>query len=259
MTLLPRLMVAPNGARLGKSDHAAIPITMAELIATARDCHASGAQGLHLHLRDGDGKHSLDAGRYREAVAELANAVPALAVQVTTEAVGIYSAEHQRHIALNSGTRLVSTSIREIMTGTEPEVAARFFHECADAGIALQIILYDLDDLELLKTVMPQVLFNAPSLQVLFVLGRYATNKNSSPADLEPFLNWKARANWRPDWAVCAFGRGETDCLKKAHAEGGKLRVGFENSFFAADGTIARDNAQRVREIAGIMLGQAIA
>ena len=49
-----------------------------------------------------------------------------------------------------------------------------------------------------------------------------------------------------PDWAVCAFGRGETACLIEAHRCGGKLRVGFENSLLHADGTIARDNAERV-------------
>lgn len=259
MTPLPRLMVAPNGARLGKADHPAIPITLDEIVATARACHRAGANGLHLHLRDAEGKHILDAGLYREALAELSVAVPDMAVQVTTEAVGLYSSAHQRDIALNSGARLVSTSIREIMAETEAETAARFFHACRDAQISLQIILYDLADLELLQSVMPAEFFTAPDLQILFVLGRYATNRDSSPADLQPFLDWMAARDWRSDWAVCAFGKGETACLQKAHAEGGKLRVGFENSRWSADGSIARDNAQRVAEIAALTQGRTAA
>ena len=47
---LPRLMVAPNGARRGKGDHPALPITDAEMIATARACHTAGADGIHLHI-----------------------------------------------------------------------------------------------------------------------------------------------------------------------------------------------------------------
>ena len=58
----PFLMVAPNGARRGKADHASLPLTLAETLATARACHAAGADALHLHVRDEAGAHSLDAG-----------------------------------------------------------------------------------------------------------------------------------------------------------------------------------------------------
>ena len=249
MNGLPRLMVAPNGARLGKSDHPAIPISLPELTKTARDCYAAGADGLHLHLRDADGQHVLDSGRYREAIAELAHVVPRMAIQITTEAVGIYNPAQQRRIALNSGAQLVSTSIRELMTDTDPETTRRFFDACEDAGIATQFILYDMADVALLRSVMPGDLFRSHNLQILFVLGRYAANRDSNPEDLQPFLDWMSADSWHPDWAVCAFGRGETACLKAAHDHGGKLRVGFENSLWSADKTIARDNAQRVREI----------
>lgn len=259
MTMLPRLMVAPNGARLGKADHPALPITLPEIVETARACHAAGADGLHLHLRDGAGKHILDAGLYREAVSELAHALPEMAVQITTEAVGLYHAAHQRDVALNAGASLVSASIREIMTDTDRATAHRFFHQCHEARIALQFILYDMSDLALLKSVLPPEMFSAPALQIIYVLGRYSTNRDSTPEDLRPFLDWMDTADWRPDWAVCAFGRGETACLQRAYEHGGKLRVGFENSLWSADGTIARDNAQRVREVAALTTGQAAA
>ena len=250
MIPLPRLMVAPNGARLGKSDHPAIPLTLDEIVTTARACHLAGADGLHLHLRDTRGAHVLDSGMYREALAELGRATPEMAVQITTEAVGIYGSDHQRDVALNAGASLVSASIREIMTDTDRRTIHRFFEDARAAEIALQLILYDLADLKLLKSVLPPGMFNAADLQVLFVLGRYTTDRDSRPTDLQPFLAWKDAEGWHPDWAVCAFGRGETACLKYADAKGGKLRVGFENSIWSQDGTIAQDNAQRVREIA---------
>ncbi len=258
MTPLPRLMVAPNGARLGKADHPAIPVTLDEITQTARDCHTAGAGGLHLHLRDAQGKHILDAGLYREAIAELGHAVPDMAIQITTEAVGLYSSDHQRSVALSSGAKLVSTSIREVMTDTDVTTAVRFFQAARDAGISVQYILYDLEDLELLRTVMPRDMFRPPELQVLFVLGRYSTNRDSSPADLEPFLTWKDNNNWPADWAVCAFGKGETACLEAAFARGGKMRVGFENSVWCRDGSRARNNAQRVREMAELFHDQGV-
>ncbi len=51
---------------------------------------------------------------------------------------------------------------------------------------------------------------------------------------------------------VCAFGHGETAALAAALKAGGKARVGFENSLWNADGSLARDNAERVAAIAAL-------
>ena len=40
---LPKLMVAPNGARPMKKDHAAVPITISEIVETAKACYEAGA------------------------------------------------------------------------------------------------------------------------------------------------------------------------------------------------------------------------
>jgi len=84
---------------------------------------------------------------------------------------------------------------------------------------------------------------------LIFVLGRYSDGQESDARDLEPFLERLAAREAPADWALCAFGRAETDCLRAAHAAGGKLRVGFENSLWHADGRMARDNAERVRAV----------
>ena len=54
------IMVAPNGARKTKADHPALPITPAELAATASACLEAGAAAIHLHVRDRDGGHTLE-------------------------------------------------------------------------------------------------------------------------------------------------------------------------------------------------------
>ena len=55
------------------------------------------------------------------------------------------------------------------------------------------------------------------------------------------------------DWAICAFREEEAACIRHAVSLGGKLRVGFENSQFMADGSIAPNNEARVAEAAAIM------
>jgi uncharacterized protein (DUF849 family) len=249
MTTLPNLMVAPNGARRMKSDHASLPITLPEIVEAARACAREGADGLHLHLRDSEGQHTLDAGLYREALTELRAAVPDMTLQITTEAAGRYAAPHQRRVTLESGAGLVSVAVREMVKDTPDVTATDFYAECATIGIAVQHIMYDASDFELLARLLPDTSLHDPGLQLLFVLGRYSIDQNSNPSDLAPFLKRMSAMGLAPDWAVCAFGRGETACLVEAHLQGGKLRVGFENSIWHKDGSLARDNAERVRQV----------
>lgn len=254
MTLppLPRLMVAPNGARRSKADHPALPVTIPETVATARACHVAGADGLHLHIRDEAGGHSLDPGLYREALADLRQAVPGMALQITTEAVGIYDVAAQLAALFGSGASLASVAVREIRAELSATKARKVYADCAEAGISVQHILYDLADIALLAETLGQI---GRSVQVLYVLGRYTTGQVSSPADLDPFLAEAARLGLSPEWGVCAFGAHETACLMHAHAHGGKMRVGFENNMLMADGTVAADNAARVAEVSRMVAG----
>ena len=48
---LPRIMVAPNGARRDKADHPALPLTIEETVAAAQASFAAGAQALHAQER----------------------------------------------------------------------------------------------------------------------------------------------------------------------------------------------------------------
>lgn len=249
MIALPRVMVAPNGARRTKADHPALPMTLPEIVETARACQQAGADGLHLHLRNAEGRHILDAGLYREALAELRSAVPDMALQITTEAVGLYDAAHQREVALTSNASLVSASIREMTTDTPDTTARAFYEDCAARDIAIQHILYDPQEFDLLARILPPDLLQTPDLQLIFVLGRYSEGQQSDPADLHPFLSQLETRALSPDWAVCAFGSSETTCLVEAHEHGGKLRVGFENSLWHSDGSLARDNAERVERV----------
>lgn len=248
MQALPRLMVAPNGASRTRADHPALPMTLPEIVATARACADEGADGLHLHLRDKAGRHLLDAGAYREALAELAHALPGIAVQITTEAAGIYTPAAQRSVALETGAPLVSVALREMLRD-DAETALRFYRDCAARGIAVQHILYDAADAARLAGLLPRDMLHDPALQLIFVLGRYTDGQASAPAMLQPFLDWMRGARIAPDWMICAFGTGETDCLLAAAQAGGKLRVGFENALWHPDGTIATDNAARVRQV----------
>jgi 3-keto-5-aminohexanoate cleavage enzyme len=249
---LPRIMVAPNGARRGKSDHPEVPVTIAEIVATAHACHAAGAGALHAHIRDAGGGHILDAGLYRELLAEMTRTVPEMPVQITTEAAGRYTPVQQRALLAELKPEGVSIALAEMLADGDRTAARTCYHALTEADIAVQHILYSADDLTDLVREINAGTISASGLQLLFVLGRYTADQSSNPDMLTPFLHQMAANGLIADWAVCAFGIGETACLAEAFAKGGKARVGFENNLLMADGSLAADNAARVAEIAAL-------
>jgi uncharacterized protein (DUF849 family) len=250
VTPLPRIMVAPNGATKTRADHPALPITVAQTVATARACFDAGADGIHAHVRDTEGRHVLDAGLYAELLAELARAVPDMAAQITTEAQGRYSPAQQRAVvAAVPAATSVSVALREMLTEDDPAAARGFYHDCAARGVAVQHILYDLGNIDRLAAARAAGTVPGGACQVLLVLGRYTDGQRAVPADLTaPHARLMALLP-DADWGLCAFGPAETACLVAAHRLGGKMRVGFENNLTNADGTRAADNAARVRDL----------
>ncbi|WP_210238706.1 3-keto-5-aminohexanoate cleavage protein [Cohaesibacter sp. CAU 1516] len=250
---LPTIMVAPNGARRTKADHPALPITITEVVATAKACQEAGADGLHAHVRDAEGRHVLDSGLYKELLAELAHETPDLYVQITTEAVGIYNPEQQRALVRSVQPKAVSISIREMLSDGDNRDILRFYHDQWHASSGIQHILYGTDDIALLQDLCQRGIVPKDDLKLLFVLGRYTAGQVSSPDDLLPFLEAQKALDQTcgapSDWACCAFGQAETDCLARAVAKGGKVRIGFENNLHHSDGSLARDNADRVAHL----------
>ena len=239
----PLIMVAPNGARRGKADHPALPVTLPEIVETARACHGAGADALHLHVRDGAGRHSLDPGLYGEALAELSRAVPDMRVQITTESAGIFDVQEQFSCLTRLKPRWASISVREI--ARDAALAPRVYASCADTGTEVQHILYDAEDAALLARWQQQGIVRPGQDSTLLVLGRYATGQVATPADLAPLLAAKPPGRWM----LCAFGPAEHACLLEAARHGGDLRVGFENNLTDAEGTPLRDNADSVARL----------
>lgn len=250
MRALPRLMVAPNGARRGKADHPELPVTDDELIVTARACLAAGADGIHMHIRDHAGKHMLDAARYADLTARLREEVPGMYLQVTSEAAGIYDAATQQAMMRQLKPRHVSVGMREMVRSPDDWPVARdFYHWARDNGVEIQHILYTPHEVQAFAVAWSSGLIPGKEQLVLFVQGTYANGSKDS-VDLEHYLNpLQETEGLEYDWMVCAFGAQETQSLVRAAELGGKARVGFENSLWNADGSLAKDNAARVSEV----------
>jgi len=258
------IAVAPNGARKVKSDHPAIPLTPAELAREAAACVDAGASMIHLHVRNANGGHTLDADLYKAALNAVAAEVGRrIIVQITTEAVGIYQPPEQMACVRAVKPEAVSLAVREFCPDAASEAeAAEFFAWVVSSGISPQYILYSDDDVRRFADLRRRGVVPGENPFVLYVLGRYTKGQVSDPSDLLPFLSAAgAEFDITPPWAMCAFGAREAACALTATALGGNVRVGFENNMLLADGSVAAGNSALVDQaVAGAALcGRAIA
>ncbi|MEP5758999.1 MAG: 3-keto-5-aminohexanoate cleavage protein [Litoreibacter sp.] len=251
---LPRLMVAPNGARRGRPDHPALPLTDAELVETAINCQQAGADGIHIHIRDDDTLHLLDAGRYLALLSRLEDAVPGLYLQVTSEAAGRYDTNTQQEMVRALRPRHVSVALREMVRTPDDWLKATDFYSWAeDSNVDIQHIVYSTDELQHFLQACSTGQIPGEHHLIQLVLGTYDGRQISRPEDIKGFTDLMDASGLSIDWGLCAFGKEETACLVETARCGGKARVGFENSLWHADGTMSKDNAARVREVqAGI-------
>ena len=238
--------VAPNGGRKTKADHPGLPITAEELAQTAAECADQGAAMLHLHVRDAQGVHLLDAEAYRAAIARICGAIgDRLVVQITSESMGRYSPAQQMAVVLDTNPEAASFALRELAPEKKDEkLFGDFLERLKWLRVWPQIVLYSPEEAQRLAAMQKQGLIPFEQVAVLYVLGRFSLLRRAAPSDLLPFL--------APDmprfasWSVCAFGRREAACVVAGALFGGHVRVGFENNVALPDGGQAATNADLV-------------
>ena len=241
------IIVAPNGARKTKQDNPNIPLTDTEIIEEVIACRDAGAAMVHLHCRDNQGVHSLDINLKKHLYKCVKQAVGgSMIVQLTTEAVGIYHPEQQKHLIKSVKPEAASFALRELVSEkTHPNDSQTFFRWVTEQGIISQIILYDQSDISRYFQLLKQDILPSQNQHVLIVLGRYKNSHDPTPEDLvnlelEQFHQRNIRV------AICAFGRQEHHCLTHALKQGLDARIGFENNHLGLDGKPAVNNAQQV-------------
>jgi 3-keto-5-aminohexanoate cleavage enzyme len=240
------VMCAPNGARRTHADHPALPVSAEELAYCAVKLRDSGVSVMHLHVRDEQGRHSLDADAYRTAIDRIRETIGSdLVLQVTTEAVGRYAPDEQKALVRELRPEAVSLALRELCPDEEGESsAAAFFEWLVNEGIWPQYILHSAEDMQRFESLRRRGMFANDNPSCLLVLGRYPTRRMGDPAEIAAFLSI-VDVNYC-SWTVCCFGPHEHQAMLAAHAEGGHVRIGFENNLVLADGSPAADNAALV-------------
>lgn len=246
------ITVAPTGAEHAKSDVPNLPVTLDELVATARDCERVGAAMIHIHIRDDDAKPSLDLQRLKDTVAAVRENTN-LIVQLSTGGAVTDPEEHRLRV-LDAMPDSASCSMGTLNFGDDVflnrwDFIVELHKRMQDRGIVPEYEIFDLGHLTALRRLLDEHgLPAAGHVHLDLVMGV----PGGMPGDTETFAAALRLIPEGATFSATGVGRSTLPVLFAALSAGGHVRVGMEDTISYARGERVKDNAQLVARASGL-------
>jgi len=246
------ITVAPTGAESAKADVPALPVTVEEVVATARDCQAVGASVIHLHVRGTDTRPTLDLPRVREVVAAVREATD-LVVQLSSGGA-VTDPLPDRLAVLEAEPDAASLTLGTVNFGRDVfsnpwDLIVELHTSMQQRGIVPEYEVFDLGHLATLARLLDR--HGAPyggHVHVDLVMGV----PGGMPGTTQALAACLPHLPPGATFAATGVGRTSLPVMLAALSAGGHLRVGMEDTLTYAPGEPVRDNAQLVARAAGL-------
>lgn len=247
------ITVAPTGAESSKADVAALPVTLDELVTTARECAAEGASVIHVHIRDDEAQPSLDLGRLKATVAALREATD-LIVQLSSGG-SVHDPEDSRLAVLEAAPDMASCTMGTVNFGDDVflnrwEFIVELHTRMQERAIVPEYEIFDLGHLSALQRLLDK--YGLPAgghVHLDFVMGV----PGGMPGTLPAFAACESALRDLPEgttFSATGVGRFTLPVMLASLASGGHLRVGMEDTLTYAKGQPVEANSQLVARAA---------
>lgn len=250
------ITVAPTGAETAKSDVPALPVTLAELVETAKESEALGASVIHVHIRGAEAEPTLELGRLKDTVAAL-RAETNLIVQLSSGGA-VTDAEPDRLRVVEAAPDMASCTMGTVNFGDDiffnrwgfiVDLHARL----RDAGVVPEYEIFDIGHLASLARLLDKHgLPHGGHVHVDFVMGVPGGMAGTAETLAAAAGQVRALLPAGTTFAATGIGRTTLPVLLSSLAAGGHLRVGMEDTLTYAKGQPVESNMQLVARAAGI-------
>jgi 3-keto-5-aminohexanoate cleavage enzyme len=246
------ITVAPTRPRSAKADVPALPVTVEEVVATARDCERVGASVIHLHVRDAETRPTLDLGRVREVVAAVRENT-GLVVQLSSGGA-VTDPFDARLAVLEAQPDAASLTLGTVNFGRDVfsnpwDLIVELHTQMQQRRIVPEYEVFDLGQLatltRLLDTYGPP---HGGHVHVDLVMGV----PGGMPGTAQVLTACLPLLPPGATFAATGVGRTSLPVMLAALSAGGHLRVGMEDTLTYAPGEPVRDNTQLVARAAGL-------
>ncbi|MGW4465480.1 3-keto-5-aminohexanoate cleavage protein [Micromonospora sp. NBC_01796] len=254
MTTGTLITVAPTGAESTKAEVPALPVTLDELVLTAKECEALGAAVIHVHIRDNQARPTLDPARLRDTVAALRENTD-LIVQLSTGGA-VTDPEVERLAVLDAGPEMASCTMGTVNFGDDVflnrwEFIVELHTRMQERGIVPEYEIFDLGQLTTLRRLLDR--YGLPAgghVHVDFVMGV----PGGMPGTTEALVACRQALRDLPEgstFSATGIGRSTISVLLASLSTGGHLRVGMEDTVTYAKGRPVESNMQLVARAVG--------
>ncbi|HSO05584.1 MAG TPA: 3-keto-5-aminohexanoate cleavage protein, partial [Candidatus Limnocylindrales bacterium] len=235
------ITVAPTGAESQKDDNPALPVTLDELVVAARSCQDAGAAMIHLHIRDDDGRPTLDLGRLRETVAAV-RAETDLIVQLSTGGA-VTDPFATRLAVLDAAPDSCSLTTGTVNFGDDVfsnpwPFVTELYQRTQALGILPEFELFELGHVTAMSRLLDT--YGEPAgghVHADFVMGV----PGGMPGTAQALVAGVAMLPAGATWSATGIGRSSVPVMLAALALGGNLRVGMEDTLTYGPKRPARD------------------
>ena len=246
------ITVAPTGAEADKIWHPALPVTLEELVTTARECEAAGASVIHVHIRDDQARPTLDPARLKDTVAALREN-STLIVQLSTGGA-VTDAYADRLAVLDAGPDGCSLTCGTVNFGDEVFMnpwpfIRELYARTQERHVVPEFELFDLGHVATLHRLLDEL--GEPyggHVHCDLVMGVPGGMRGDAATLVSAVEALPAGASW----SATGIGRTALPVLFAALSAGGHLRVGMEDTTSYAKGRPVTGNAELVGRAAAL-------
>ena len=248
-----------------------VPVTPAQIAASALEAHAAGAAIVHLHVRDPQsGLASRDPALFREVVDTIRERNRSVILNLTGGMGGdLMIGPDHAPLAFRTGTDFVgpheriahvvdlspeigsldcgSLNFDELLYGTTPgflRVMARAYRQ---RGVRPELEVFELGHIELAKQLLAEGLIEQPALFQLCLGIKYG-----APASSAAMMAMRDALPAGSHWSAFGLGRMQMPMVAQSVLLGGNVRVGLEDNLYLDKGVPAT-NAQLVSRARAII------
>ncbi|MDQ1670410.1 MAG: 3-keto-5-aminohexanoate cleavage enzyme, partial [Actinomycetota bacterium] len=244
------ITVAPTGAESSKADVPGLPVTLEELVSTARACEAAGAGLVHVHVRDDDGRPTLDLARLRDTVQALRESTT-LVVQLSTGGA-VTDPLEQRLRVLDAEPDSCSLTCGTVNFGDDVfnnpwPFMVELYRRSQAREVVPEFELFDLGHVTALNRLLDTC--GEPhggKIHCDLVMGVPGGMPGTAQALVAAVAALPAGASW----SATGIGRTTLPVALAALSCGGHLRVGMEDTLTLAKGQPVSHNAELVERAA---------
>jgi 3-keto-5-aminohexanoate cleavage enzyme len=246
------ITVAPTGAEADKEQHPALPVTLNELVNTARECEAAGASVIHVHIRDDQARPTLDLTRLKDTVQALRES-STMVVQLSTGGA-VTDAFADRLAVLDAQPDACSLTCGTVNFGDEVFMnpwpfVRELYARTRELRVVPEFELFDLGHVATLHRLLDDL--GEPHgghVHCDLVMGV----PGGMPGDAATLVSAVRALPAGSSWSATGIGRSSLPVMFAALSAGGHLRVGMEDTTSYTKGRKVASNAELVQRAAAL-------